>query len=51
MALGSYIRFFLGILLSLEVLRAILFGGGLFYAGIMAVLILILSAMFFIVHF
>lgn len=49
--LGSYLRFFLGIILSLEVLRAIIFNTGLFYAGILAVLILILSAMFFIWHF
>lgn len=51
MVLGSYLRFFLGIILSLEVLRAIIFDTGLFYAGILAVLILILSAMFFIWHF
>ena len=49
--LGSYLRFFLSIILAEEVLRSILFGGGLFYAGILAVLIVILSAMFFIWRF
>ncbi len=51
MALGSYLRFFLGIILSLEVLRAIIFNTGLLYAGILAVLILIFSIMFFIWRF
>ena len=51
MALGSYLRFFLGMILSLEVLRAMIFGTGLLYAGILAVVILILSVMFFIWRF
>jgi hypothetical protein len=51
MALGSYLRFFLGIILSLEVLRAIIFGSGLFYAGILAVIYIILTVMFVIWRF
>lgn len=51
MVLGSYLRFFLGIILSLEVLRAIIFNSGLFYAGILSVIYIILTIMFVIWRF
>lgn len=52
MALGSYIRFFLGILLSIEVLRLWITGGSISsIAIILAVVSLILAAAYFAFRF
>jgi len=51
-ALGSWIRFFIGILLSLEVLRVWILGGSISIIGnILAVAFLILSAVYFVIRF
>lgn len=51
MAIGSYIRFFLGLLLSLEVVRVAVFGGGLGTAAIMSVVYILLTISYFVFHF
>lgn len=52
MAFGSYIRFGLGILLSLEILRLWLTGSTLSTIAIgLAVILLVLSAMYFLFRF
>ena len=52
MALGSWIRFVLGILLSLEVIREQFFGTGIsIIALVLAVVLLILSAAYFLFKF
>jgi len=52
MAFGSYIRFGIGIILSLEVIRIWLTGGQLSsIAAILSILFLVLSAMWFAFRF
>ena len=52
MGLGSWLRFFVGLLLSIEVLRGFLTGDGLSdYAVILAVLFFVLSIWFFVEKF
>ena len=52
MALGSYIRFFLGIALSLEILRLWITGSAVsMIAIILSIVFLILAAAYFIFRF
>jgi hypothetical protein len=52
MALGSWLRFVLGILLALEVIRGQFFSGGTsIIALVLAVVLLILSAAYFLFKF
>jgi amino acid permease len=50
-SLGGYLRGFLGFFLSLEILRYAIFGGTLFWAGLMSVVYIILFACYFIIRF
>jgi len=51
-AIGSWIRFFIGILLSLEVLRVWSFGGSIsIFGNLLAAAFLILSAVYFVARF
>lgn len=51
-SLGSWIRFIVGILLSAEVVRQWLFGTSFsMFANIMAIVFLVLSAIYFIARF
>ena len=51
-AIGSWIRFFIGILLSLEVIRVWAFVGSIsIYGNILAAAFLILSIVYFVARF
>jgi hypothetical protein len=49
MGVSSYLRFIVGLLLSVEIVRQLLIGNGIsFYATILAVMFIALSVWFFV---